>query len=219
MSAAPNRKLHKQGKEWEAQVGRALRQTCGHVLNSNQPSPCCDWRAVWEDGRSVLVECKETESNELRFDAITDAEYTNLTDHAAAGGISLVLVSRVGPNWRRGWACSWSDWQALERELGQRKRQVGMRKVSLAWGGKLSLDQVPGCFVELEGREIAGIETWVLAPAIARAAGMLGGDPSRCDDSCQGCEACWPIAEMGLRVEGYVYPAPAVAPTEIGWPA
>ena len=154
------------GKQWEAQVGQALRKVAGHVCNSNNEKPACDWRAVHQ-GASVLVECKETESAELRFDAITDGEYTHLCNHTLAGGISLVLVSRVGPNWRRAWACTWPDWQQLERAFGRPKSQSGLRKVSLALGGKLCLDPAPLCFVEL-GR--VG-EAWDLSPWLPRGEG------------------------------------------------
>ncbi|GMU51024.1 MAG: hypothetical protein AMXMBFR33_01700 [Candidatus Xenobia bacterium] len=157
----------KPGKEWERQVGRALRQVASHVCNSNDQKPACDWRALLPGGLSLLVECKETEKDELRFDVITDAEYEHLTNHAAGDGLSIVLVSRVGPNWRRAWACTWAQWQQLERELGRRKQQQRpFRRVSKAYGGKLSLDPAPPCFVELERRDVQGIETWDLGPAL-----------------------------------------------------
>lgn len=148
------------GKKWEQMVGRALKHAgVPYRYNRNSPTPGTDWHCC-HNSTSIMVECKETEMDEMRFDYISDAEHDHLTNHANAGGLTLVLVSRVGSNWRRAWACHWSSWLALERTLG---RPSTRKKAA---NGKFSLCPPPSCFMELEREDRHGIETWVLAPVL-----------------------------------------------------
>lgn len=126
------------GKEWERQVGAALRFAgCQYNLNGNNEKPVCDWRSLYH-GRSVLVECKETATHRLAFRCITANERRHLNQHMNAGGYSLILVSRVGPNTRQAWACEWMEWLRLEDN---------------SMGKSISLIYPPECFMPLARME------------------------------------------------------------------
>lgn len=155
------------GKEWERLVGQALRHTGAvHNCNSNDEKPACDWRSLVGNGRSLLVECKETESDRLSFSALTSNEWNHLTRHTAGGGLSLILVSRVYPNRRQAWACWFADWARLEDERGKPSASPKVRRA-----GHIRLDPPPECFVELEmvNRGNGLGNAWDLMPVLAGA--------------------------------------------------
>ena len=154
------------GKEWECLVGQALGHAgAKYATNSNSEKPACDWRAL-VCGRSLLVECKDTALHRLPFSVITTNERRHLDRHMQAGGYSLILVSRHGPNWRRAWACWWWDWLLLEEGKAR----------------SISLDAPPECLAPLAWveRENGLGGTWDLRPIFGSICPPFGG---RLEDS------------------------------------
>lgn len=195
MSAPPRARKSRPGKEWEHQVGQALRHAgCQHNTNSNDEKPVCDWRAVvpTQNGRSLLVECKETEKDRISFSAITPNEGQYLDRHHVAGGLTLVLVSRVFPGSRQAWACTWREWVHLEDTLGSPSRSPKVRRA-----GHVRLDPPPECFVPLAKVERPhGLGfVWDLRPILGLDPGSvtITMRPTRCDMHCAGCVECWPV--------------------------
>lgn len=158
------------GKEWERLVGQALRHAgCKHNHNSNDEKPVCDWRSLVGNGRSLLVECKETVADRIPFSAISgnskEGEFGHLSKHHAGGGLTLVLVSRVTTR-RQAWACWFADWARLEDELGKPSASPKVRRA-----GHIRLDPPPECFVELDLVERGnGLgSAWDLGPVLGGA--------------------------------------------------
>lgn len=171
MSAPPNRRgpRARAGKEWERLVGGILRHAgCKFNKNSNDDKPVCDWRSVYVGGRSILVECKETEQDKLEFRVISgrekEGEFGNLSRHHDAGGLTLVLICQVSGNSRKAWAVWWRDWLHLEDTIGRPSASVNVRRT-----GHVRLDPPPQCFIALakvdRGNGLGS--TWDLGPVLA----------------------------------------------------
>lgn len=79
-------------------------------------------------GMSVLIECKETRSDNIAFGRIDDTKFSKVANpknnqrrslllHALSGGLSLVAVQRIWANRSRTWLIPFQLWEQLRREL------------------------------------------------------------------------------------------------------
>ena len=107
------------GKEWEAQLGTALKAAKAWKFNSNNYNPASDFTANWK-GLGMLLEAKETHSDTLAFSAVTDNQVRLLAAVHEAGGFAAVAICRAYPNKRRAFLCHWPAWLHLQATIGRK---------------------------------------------------------------------------------------------------
>lgn len=107
------------GKEWEAQLGVALKTSGAWRYNTNDINPATDYAAIFR-GLGMLLEAKEVHSDILPFASISQREQRHLEAVDKAGGLSAILICRAYPNRRRAWLCTWPDWCHLQETLGRK---------------------------------------------------------------------------------------------------
>lgn len=76
---------------------RIQRRPGGAIIGASPKAKVAgDLRGVLPGGRSVLVECKRTAKASLPYSQLEHHQHQRLTDHAEAGGLSLVAWSWPG---------------------------------------------------------------------------------------------------------------------------
>ena len=75
-----------------------------------------DYKGTMKGGRAVCFEAKQTSTDRIKQDAITDDQWAALDEHEAMGALCFVLV-RLG---YRVYRVPWGDWKDMKRLKGHK---------------------------------------------------------------------------------------------------
>lgn len=96
---------------------RAVNRTKGQYLAVHTKKAQPDFAGTLKGGKSVMFEAKHTDSTNIRFDRINDAQEHDLTINTKLGAKCFVLISFGFKNF---YAVDWNEWLLLEIKLGKK---------------------------------------------------------------------------------------------------
>lgn len=75
-----------------------------------------DYKGTMKGGRSVCFEAKQTSTDRIKQDAVTDDQWDTLDEHEAMGALCFVVVSQG----HRAYRVPWTDWKDMKRLCGHK---------------------------------------------------------------------------------------------------